>query len=99
MVCSAFSIAFWSLGRSGHVVDGRLHRVVGQRGVAAFRGHRPLALEGRVVEGFLALRDAWRPRGLVAEFRRAGHTRAMADRARGVERALAIGLAGRGSTT
>ncbi len=87
------------LGGGDHVVDGRFDVRVRQRGVAALRRHHAaFALEAadRVrVQHADALRDARRPRGLVAEFRRAGDARRVARRAAGFEDLLAVRLAGR----
>ncbi len=79
-----------SLRRGHHVVDRGSQLRVGERLVAAFRRHRFEAVLRMVEEHVGALRDARRPLRLVAELRRSGKARAVADRARGVVDLLAF---------
>ena len=82
----------------GHVVDGRLHLVVGQRRRCAPRRHLSLAareaFDRVLVKHFLALRDARAPVGLVAGLGRACHARCVAHRAHLGEGGLAHGVFG-----
>src|SRR6185295_8155875 len=80
-----------SLRRCRHVVDGGLDGGVGKGGISALGRHRAPALQRGGVKGVLAFLQTRRPRGLVAELRRAGRTRAVARHADGVIGRLAVG--------
>src|ERR1700722_11371080 len=73
------------LGHLHHVIDGLLDELVGEIRAAALGGHHSAlaleALERMVVEGRLALGDAWPPGRLVAGLGRTGDARAVAGAA------------------
>src|SRR5581483_1351990 len=77
-----------------HVIDGSLHIVIRQIGAAALGRHQTVfakkSLQGVLVEGVPALRDARRPCLLVAELGRARDAAGVAGEADGVVGVLAL---------